>query len=460
MTVAYRQAPTARQAVLLLLGHFHLLQEAPSPTGGIRSANPGLRNRFCAGPAVRIPQTTIYMTFSINQCLLALLLLLPTVPTAGHIVYKDTGPLAPKDSVFAKYRQALDIHRSYLDAGHDVNRYDILTVGEATYLLADGMLDVFRWQGGRWVNQYRGHSHGYNFGSMKFVFDGRLFSYGGYGFWRSHGDLIEFMPDSKEWELIPYSSGLPLGIAQVTDFGIRVFGCSPNYEIDIREGTTRNLGDLFLLSDNLNNYFTLPFDQYTYLPATSPRILADNRTLKLYSTLQNRLRYFGKDNDSQLLLQHIIGNSLFVYDTDGRPVFSTTMEKEFPFFTSLDLPSPHRRVWLATLSAGSLLLVASGLIWYRRRKRTVPASDWPDHYDDNELLDALLAKVGQTLTQEELDTVLGIVSIGSAENKRYRRATLIKEINLACKTSFGRELVERVRDHKDGRQFVYQIGGG
>ncbi|MEY3050361.1 MAG: hypothetical protein RLY31_146 [Bacteroidota bacterium] len=403
----------------------------------------------------------MHMTCTINQLALALLFIMPSLPATGHIVYKDTGQLSSPDTLMSMYRQALDIRKAYQAEGKNILRYDILEVGTDKYLLPNGMLDVFRWEGGKWVNQYTGHSHGYNYGSTKFVFDNRIFSYGGYGFWRMHGDLIEFMPDSKEWELLPFSKDLPCGIAYLTDFGIRVIGRSPNFEIDIRKGVVRELGDRFLSTERYLNFHNLPFENYTYLPVGHPRLLVDNRTGALYQSDQQRLIYFGKyDIDTDILLQHIVGDFVFVYHEEDSLIFSTSIEAELPFFTRIDLPSPYRRIWFAGLSAGVILAGAAAMVWIRRRKPPVPASDWPTQYEDNEIINTLLGKVGQTLSQEELDMVLGITTIGSAENKRYRRSTLIKDINLQCKVSFGRELIRRLRDQKDGRQFVYEIGGG
>ncbi len=44
---------------------------------------------------------------------------------------------------------------------------------------------------------------GYNFGSFPFVYNGELYSFGGYGHWQYNGQLRRFVREKAEWELVP-----------------------------------------------------------------------------------------------------------------------------------------------------------------------------------------------------------------------------------------------------------------
>jgi hypothetical protein len=41
-----------------------------------------------------------------------------------------------------------------------------------------------------------------------FVHKGKIYCWGGYGFWRGHGMLIVFQEDLGEWELLPFTGEL------------------------------------------------------------------------------------------------------------------------------------------------------------------------------------------------------------------------------------------------------------
>jgi len=43
----------------------------------------------------------------------------------------------------------------------------------------------------------------YNIGSLNFLYQNQLYSYGGYGFWRANGHLRKFNYNDKEWDIFP-----------------------------------------------------------------------------------------------------------------------------------------------------------------------------------------------------------------------------------------------------------------
>lgn len=53
------------------------------------------------------------------------------------------------------------------------------------------------------VNVARSHNQGFNLGAYHFNWKGRFLSLGGMGFWNEHALLVEFIPQTGEWELMP-----------------------------------------------------------------------------------------------------------------------------------------------------------------------------------------------------------------------------------------------------------------
>ena len=78
------------------------------------------------------------------------------------------------------------------------------------------------------------HNTAYNFGSKKFVWGNRIYSFGGYGYWNYHGQLIVFDFDKNEWEILPITQELEYGIANLTEKGLAV-SCENSYTIDLEK---------------------------------------------------------------------------------------------------------------------------------------------------------------------------------------------------------------------------------
>ena len=51
---------------------------------------------------------------------------------------------------------------------------------------------------------------GNNFSSISFAYNNQLYNLGGYGFWRSNGQLRQFSPFTKDWMIIPINREIPV----------------------------------------------------------------------------------------------------------------------------------------------------------------------------------------------------------------------------------------------------------
>ena len=63
------------------------------------------------------------------------------------------------------------------------------------YPISTGLFDIRRIDS----TLYAGH----NFCAANFSFDSVVYSYGGYGFWKTNGSLKQFNPYSREWDVVP-----------------------------------------------------------------------------------------------------------------------------------------------------------------------------------------------------------------------------------------------------------------
>lgn len=71
---------------------------------------------------------------------------------------------------------------------------------ESNWTLRNGDLRVV--VGKDHVNRSRSHNLGFNLGTKSVVYNERVFSVGGRGFWNGHSKLIEFVEKSGEWEWV------------------------------------------------------------------------------------------------------------------------------------------------------------------------------------------------------------------------------------------------------------------
>ena len=94
------------------------------------------------------------------------------------------------------------LYRSHLSVGREVL---VKGAGGSDVWLRDGDMRLVLDDAG--ANLSRSHNIGFNYGAYHFSFRGRLMSLGGMGFWEQHAKLIEFLPESGEWEWLPCASG-------------------------------------------------------------------------------------------------------------------------------------------------------------------------------------------------------------------------------------------------------------
>ena len=126
-----------------------------------------------------------------------------TASLKAQIFFNNSVDTFSKDKLNSIMEQSFRLKDSFDLINYDV-RMDIFDIKSELFLIPDGRFDVFEWKNERWHNRYASIYYGYNFHSRKFVYNDDLYSFGGYGYWRTHGDLIKFMWNQNTWSFINY----------------------------------------------------------------------------------------------------------------------------------------------------------------------------------------------------------------------------------------------------------------
>lgn len=82
------------------------------------------------------------------------------------------------------------------------NAITVLVMDDGITALLPCRFDVLRWNGNAWINLYKGNASGFNCKAYFFVKDKKLYSFGTYGFWKNHSELLEFDFLTGGWENI------------------------------------------------------------------------------------------------------------------------------------------------------------------------------------------------------------------------------------------------------------------
>lgn len=359
---------------------------------------------------------------------------------------------------------AFAIKDSFLNLGQNIRKYDIFEVKGKKYLLPDGRFDVYEWKNNRWINLYKFPYNGYNFFSKKFVFRDEIYSYGGYGYWKTNGDLIKYLWNKNEWEMVSYGNKNPEGngFAYLSDSTLYVI--SPLFYID-NYAYYRKKGNSFKINMNTlktsNSDLVIDFEINTWLetknfiisPHSKPVYAIDKRKNIVLTNQLHDFDCYRKESAKDVLI-YSRNDSLFIYNKNFILVCSYDVEKEMAKFQPL-----RKKIgilfWLITISG--LITISAFVLFYLKKKRI------PDIVNNNAfdqpVIDELLKLTGKTITVDELDVILGIENIKHSETQRFKRSQMINAINQETKMKTGRELIHRIQDPEDKRRFLYDVNG-
>ncbi|MBK8482767.1 MAG: hypothetical protein IPL31_00025 [Saprospiraceae bacterium] len=382
----------------------------------------------------------------------------------SQILFKDEIPYSDSTELQNLYRQSLLIQDSFFKSGIRTQSMEILETDTGKYLVIDGRLNLYRWNDVDWVNISKSKYHGYNHLSKKFIFNNSIYSFGGYGFWREHGDLIKYDWDRNEWETVTLLTDEDIGNSAAFKVGNYLYVVNPisrNQHINLsnkHEGLYRiNLltreVDVFSIDSKLSllkSGMRLETQNY-YLPSRDPFQIIDKRNMKYKLADITHVLDLSKQNDRSLLWIH--GDSLSIQSVDSIAGFIhldfDSIYKNAPFPAYSILKSNKSSLFAGILIVGILIC----FIIYKKNGRS---KKLPPKFT-NPTIDKVLVYSGKTLTQEELDDVLGIDQINPAETQRSKRSNAFKEINHEYSKLYGLDLITRIENPEDKRKYLYHI---
>ena len=400
----------------------------------------------------------------INQVITLLLILLTIKFGHTQIYFKDQLPYSDSAELQNLYHQSLLIQDSFYQSGTKTQLLEIFEVESGKYLVIDGRFNLFAWKKGIWVDISKSKYHGYNHMSKKFIFNNSIYSFGGYGFWREHGDLIKYDWDRNEWESVTLITNEDIGnnASFIHDHYLYVINpVSRNqhinqnnkhggiYQIDL---LTRKVDVLSIDSklDLLKFGMRIETQNY-YIPTRDPFHIIDKINMKFKLSDITYALNLSKQSYKSLIL--IRGDSLTIQNTDTAP---NIIQLNFDFIYK-NAPFPERSIlknYMSTLFGVIVVIfVLFGFIIYNKKvrsKKITPSFIHP-------ILDKIIVHSGKVLKQEEFDSILEIDQLISIDNQKTKRANIFKDVNSEYCKYYGIDLIKRIPDPSDRRKYLYQI---
>lgn len=343
------------------------------------------------------------------------------------------------------------IKDSLQESGYTAESFSIFEIGDQKWMTIDGRFDVFQWEKGKWKNIYKGNHHGYNYNSQKFLFDNKLFSYRGYGFWKHHGEIVEFLPLKGSWEIIPETMSLPFGIGYVQDStfyihagdcfhldlkndqGIQSASCHFTIRNELPYGKVYNFQDYILVASILEDGAQFP--------------LIKKETGEVFLSHKQPFKDI-RDNRTVNSLIHIKGNEMTIVFPDSSSVeYDIENELQYYFQEPNEAKKPFPWYWWVLIFV-SVSLLSFAVIRHLRK---------PEVSSESDRLLPLKKHAGRLIDSDELDKILGVDEIPVYETRKYKRASLIQELNALSKIQSGHEIILREKNPEDKRFYLYRI---
>jgi hypothetical protein len=411
-----------------------------------------------------------------------------------------------------KILESLSLKYNNADLG-----FKVVKVGDTYYLYVGCTFDVYSISDGDQIeNLYQLDNRGYTCGNYFFPQGDKFYSIFGYGLWNSHSDLLEFDSEIGSWEFL-YTENQPLNYSSSlvfrNDFGlVALFGNSYNPRLklnSLEEGgyflnwNTKSWNKLAIITEGaFENYEFHSKILHNGIESLDYFLFVNNDDLNLKgwfiidkSTLE--IRFIQKGNidflhspflevtDNTISFKRPNGSFLKL-DLKGQYQLSTTIGRIEILPTKGEKKNTEGFMYLLVILA--LLLVAGFAInplnkfsktyqINKKRKNGNEDKVQKDNYfidlsnnlsinDDEsnnsleeiqELFKILNSLNDEVLSSDKLEEVLGIDQIKSFDNKRSKRAKLIREINQISVAKTGRPLLSRIRDTNDKRYIFYKI---
>ena len=339
---------------------------------------------------------------------------------------------------------------------------------------------------------------GYNYNCAAFVYNQNIYSFGGYGYWRTNGFLRKYNWVSNEWDLVPVNKEVPfannenlwsfaftnypkndkLYITQTTNSVEHLKIDAKNnaityqhevWELDLQTNDWKKLGFL-------NKKFTEKINLIYYIATTKiGTIFRYGKEIYLFQPGNATLKQLKKDSYLQSLLDK--SSEKFLFSTDSMIIYGSFKNKFIDSFKISEKEfEPSQVVFyqkensiilsIATYASSLVLVLLIAFYFYRKRKQSTTINQDKTtlqySFDERELA-ALQLIVENSENQidtsiEQLNQVLGLERKNIDVQKKQRSDVLISinsKLGLLLHTKD--QLIQKKRVETDKRSFCYFI---
>jgi len=398
-----------------------------------------------------------------------------------------------------------------LDSIYNKNPRDYIFLfnGENLNVVIGCEFDFYTIKGNILESNYKYFNRGYTCGTTPFVRDSVNYMIGGYGFWMNHFDLLQFDKNHGSWELVNVKNQ-PLDYSHEGFFknskGLyALFGKYTNPRIDLKQGSpngyfldweNKEWKKLLIQIDGVNNEKLVKDDKMSFLETKDYLFMVFDSQQKnlgwniidkegsniffhsdfknvdvflspIIEVIDNKIFYQKPNGEEKSLdLDELISNSKLV----GKLI--VTDDIDIKLFSKPDV----YYFLLLTLAIAFILMLAYKHKIYKafdkyilvknKKENNMVDLDFFKFLTTSEqspivLIELFIKEIKSLkkteISTEEMDKILGLSEIESFDNKRSKRAKIIKEINLYCVSVYGGNLLSRVKNNEDKRFIYYHI---
>lgn len=401
-----------------------------------------------------------------------LLFIFLTRIVTGQIVYSDNEPFVDQITLKKISDAAHSIIDSLKLSRMNLHRADIFEIESELYLLPDGTFDVYQWQSEKWINLYENNLRGYNYGAKKFIFNNQIHSYGGYGFWNNHGQIIKFNQEIGEWELLTFTDELVGDMASWNDPVLSIFNKEFIIKVNLnKENVESSKGDIMTYGADIINYRAVELADNTIILTTKPFLSIRKSDNNILASALSPLKYTNDSFNEGII--HIKKNRIVCYNKEVKLIGEHDIDIELESFSTEGLKKVQegsiskvgdsfidKKILLFLTFLFGLFILGYFIIknfLNSEKDNKIVNINGEMKIQSHPLLRKIYNSKGKTLNQNELDSILEIDHIQSLESKKFKRFQLIKEINGESHNYNISEFITRERDPVDGRKFVYII---
>ena len=377
----------------------------------------------------------------------------------AQIIISDPEGLLDETSLDSMYLEAQIVAAGKRNAQVDFQHCNVIFNDNTWHLIPDGHFDVFLWKEGKWINAYRKNDLGYNFHSAKYLHEGKIYSFGGYGFWRLHSDIISFNDKLGEWEISTDYEAVPTGVGIPGQGTINIISGTELSTLNLKTGDINTCTFQVLSQFQFKTpVFTLIGKSYTVFLEENLQLLLDRESNDLFTLNKGLLSKVHMLNKKDCI--HVKGDSIFAYSTNLSEVFRESMSADFDQYSPMICE--NEKAWYSYLPFIGILLLLIGFAlgfkkFFTKKSQTTEQVSGDDLQENLGPFDKVRRAAGSTMTQDELDVLFEIPADASPETKRFKRAALITEMNSKSRLLNSKEMIHRIKDPHDKRKYLYFI---